>query len=114
MILSMTFAVFVLREEILTAEKAFTTIILFNILQFPLRALPESITQLTQLWVSLKRVGKFLYTSEIQSDYVFPETGSDNAIEIRDGSFYWDLDKKDDKDKKDKGKDDKKTDGKKS
>jgi len=54
----------------MTAEKAFTTILLFNILQFPIRALPESITQLTQIWVSLKRIGKFLYTSEMQTDYI--------------------------------------------
>lgn len=63
LILSATFAVFMLRGENMTAEKAFTTIILFNILQFPIRALPESITQLTQIWVSLKRIGKFLYTT---------------------------------------------------
>jgi ABC-type multidrug transport system fused ATPase/permease subunit len=78
----------------MTAEKAFTTIILFGILQFPLRALPESITQLTQIWVSLKRIGKFLYTSEIDRYYIVKGTQSDNAIEIRDGSFYWDLEKK--------------------
>ena len=86
----------------MTAAKAFTTILLFNILQFPIRALPESITQLTQIWVSLKRIGHFLYISEIKSDYVIQNTGNDNAIEIRDGSFYWDLDKKkDEKDGKD-------------
>jgi hypothetical protein len=67
---------------------------LFNILQFPIRVLPESATQLTQIWVSLKRIGSFLYTKEIQNDYIVEETHSDNAIEIRDGSFYWDLETK--------------------
>jgi len=62
LILSTTFAVFILRGEQMSAEKAFTTILLFNILQFPIRALPESVTQLTQIWVSLKRIGRFLYT----------------------------------------------------
>ncbi len=96
----------------MTAEKAFTTIILFNVLQFPLRALPESITQLTQIWVSLKRIGKFLYSEEIERYYIENQTHSENAIEIRDGTFYWELeqkkDEKDDKDNKDKKDKDKK------
>lgn len=101
LILSTTFAVFVLRGELMTAEKAFTTIILFNILQFPIRALPESITQLTQIWVSLKRIGRFLYTTEIEDYYIVSQTRSSlNAIEIRNGSFYWDLEKKKEEEKK--------------
>lgn len=107
LILTSTFAAFVLRGEEMTAEKAFTTILLFNILQYPIRALPDSIVQLTQIWVSLKRIGRFLYTDEIKSDYIMNETGSDNAIEIRDGSFYWDLEKKKDEDAKE-SKEDKK------
>lgn len=53
-----------------------------------------------------------MYTDEIDRYYITKGTQSDNAIEIRDGSFYWDLDKKEDKDKKD-GKKDKKEEGEK-
>lgn len=51
----------------------------------------------------MKRIGKFLYASEIESYYIVSGTRSPNhAIEIRDGSFYWDLEKK----KEDKNKTD--------
>lgn len=54
-----------------------------------------------------------MYTDEIDRYYITKGTQSDNAIEIRDGSFYWDLDKKEDKDKKDGKKEDKKEEGEK-
>lgn len=65
LILSTTFTVLLLRGEELTAEKAFTTIILFNLLQFPISALPEAISELIQMWASIKRISKFLYEPEI-------------------------------------------------
>lgn len=95
LILSITFGLYtVISSEDITAEKAFTTIILFNILQWPLQGLPQSLSQLTQIWVSLKRIATFLYTKEIDREYIREGTQSGNAIEIRDGSFYWDLEKK--------------------
>lgn len=91
LILSMTFTVFLLRGEELTAEKAFTTIILFNILQFPISALPDSVAQLIQMWASMKRIGKFIYQPEMNRDYIRASCKESNAIEIQDGSFYWEL-----------------------
>jgi hypothetical protein len=35
---------------------------LFNILQLPIGALPDTMTNLIQIWVSIKRIEKFLYT----------------------------------------------------
>uniref|UniRef100_A0A673BAH3 ATP-binding cassette, sub-family C (CFTR/MRP), member 2 n=1 Tax=Sphaeramia orbicularis TaxID=375764 RepID=A0A673BAH3_9TELE len=75
-----TFAVFVAvsEENLLTAEKAFTSISLFNILRFPLAMLPMLIAAIVQTSVSKKRLEKFLGGEELESDIV-----------IRDGSFAW-------------------------
>ena len=51
--------------------------------------------------MSLKRIGRFLYTTEIEDYYIVSQTRSPlNAIEIRNGSFYWDLEKKKEEEKK--------------
>uniref|UniRef100_A0A3Q3BEI2 ATP binding cassette subfamily C member 2 n=1 Tax=Kryptolebias marmoratus TaxID=37003 RepID=A0A3Q3BEI2_KRYMA len=65
-----TFAVFVSvsSDNILTAEKAFTSISLFNILRFPLAMLPMLIASLTS--VSKKRLEKFLGGDDLESDIV--------------------------------------------
>uniref|UniRef100_A0A4W4G3P7 ATP-binding cassette, sub-family C (CFTR/MRP), member 2 n=1 Tax=Electrophorus electricus TaxID=8005 RepID=A0A4W4G3P7_ELEEL len=57
-----TFAVFVSvsPDNVLDAEKAFTSISLFNILRFPLAMLPMLISSLVQTVVSKKRLEKFL------------------------------------------------------
>uniref|UniRef100_A0AAQ4R4F2 ATP-binding cassette, sub-family C (CFTR/MRP), member 2 n=1 Tax=Gasterosteus aculeatus aculeatus TaxID=481459 RepID=A0AAQ4R4F2_GASAC len=65
-----TFAVFVgvSPDNVLTAEKAFTSISLFNILRFPLAMLPMLIAAITT--VSRKRLEKFLSGEDLESDIV--------------------------------------------
>uniref|UniRef100_A0A671YDR5 ATP-binding cassette, sub-family C (CFTR/MRP), member 2 n=1 Tax=Sparus aurata TaxID=8175 RepID=A0A671YDR5_SPAAU len=67
-----TFAVFVgvSSDNVLTAEKAFTSISLFNILRFPLAMLPMLIAAIVQTSVSRKRLEKFLGGDDIDSDIV--------------------------------------------
>uniref|UniRef100_A0A3B5LYX7 ATP-binding cassette, sub-family C (CFTR/MRP), member 2 n=1 Tax=Xiphophorus couchianus TaxID=32473 RepID=A0A3B5LYX7_9TELE len=84
-----TFAVFVgvSSNNILTAEKAFTSISLFNILRFPLAMLPMLIASITA--VSKKRLEKFLGGDDLDSDIVRHDP---SAINISDGSFAWEKD----------------------
>uniref|UniRef100_A0A8D0A0B3 ATP-binding cassette, sub-family C (CFTR/MRP), member 2 n=1 Tax=Sander lucioperca TaxID=283035 RepID=A0A8D0A0B3_SANLU len=67
-----SFAVFVgvSPSNILTAEKAFTSISLFNILRFPLAMLPMLIAAIVQTAVSKKRLEKFLGGEDLESDVV--------------------------------------------
>uniref|UniRef100_A0A8C4ENZ2 ATP-binding cassette, sub-family C (CFTR/MRP), member 2 n=1 Tax=Dicentrarchus labrax TaxID=13489 RepID=A0A8C4ENZ2_DICLA len=67
-----TFAVFVgvSSDNVLTAEKAFTSISLFNILRFPLAMLPMLIAAMVQTTVSRKRLEKFLGGEDLDSDIV--------------------------------------------
>uniref|UniRef100_A0A3P8P9G3 ATP-binding cassette, sub-family C (CFTR/MRP), member 2 n=1 Tax=Astatotilapia calliptera TaxID=8154 RepID=A0A3P8P9G3_ASTCA len=65
-----TFAIFVSvsNDNVLTAERAFTSISLFNILRAPLAMLPMLIASITA--VSKKRLEKFLAGEDIDSDIV--------------------------------------------
>jgi uncharacterized RDD family membrane protein YckC len=56
MIVAFTFLVYVTLGNEITPAKAFFTIIIFNILQSPIRSLPGSISNIIQIWSSVKRV----------------------------------------------------------
>uniref|UniRef100_A0A8C2FIF7 Uncharacterized protein n=1 Tax=Cyprinus carpio TaxID=7962 RepID=A0A8C2FIF7_CYPCA len=64
-----TFAVFVSvsPDNILDAEKAFTSISLFNILRFPLAMFPQLISIMVQTAVSKKRLEKFLSGDDLDT-----------------------------------------------
>lgn len=83
LIVSFTFLVYISLGNEITAAKAFFTIIIFNILQSPIRLLPSAITELVQIWSSIKRIEKFLVGSEMDKQCVeeFNEGGK-VAIEI--------------------------------
>ncbi|XP_043991808.1 ATP-binding cassette sub-family C member 2-like [Gambusia affinis] len=89
-----TFAVFVAvsSDNILTAEKAFTSISLFNILRQPLSMLPMLIASIVQTTVSKKRLEKFLGGDDLESDIVCHDPSFNSAVSICDGSFAWEKD----------------------
>ncbi|XP_063347264.1 ATP-binding cassette sub-family C member 2-like [Pelmatolapia mariae] len=89
-----TFAVFVSvsNDNVLTAEKAFTSISLFNILRFPLAMLPMLIASIVQTAVSKKRLEKFLAGEDIDSDIVRQDPSFNTAVSVCDGSFAWEKD----------------------
>ncbi|XP_070696945.1 ATP-binding cassette sub-family C member 2 [Pempheris klunzingeri] len=86
-----SFAVFVgvSSENVLTAEKAFTSISLFNILRFPLAMLPMLIAAIVQTTVSRKRLEKFLGGEDLESDIVRHDPSFASAVSVCDGSFAW-------------------------
>ncbi|KAM7408746.1 hypothetical protein PAMA_002464 [Pampus argenteus] len=86
-----TFAVFVgvSPNNVLTAEKAFTSISLFNLLRFPLAMLPMLIAGMVQTTVSKKRLEKFLGGDDLESGTVRHDPSFNSAISIHDGSFAW-------------------------
>ncbi|XP_068007071.1 ATP-binding cassette sub-family C member 3 isoform X2 [Melanerpes formicivorus] len=87
-----TFAVYVLVDEknILDAEKAFVSLSLFNILKFPLTMLPQVISSLVQISVSLKRIQQFLSHDELDPNCVERKAiAPGNAISVIHGTFSW-------------------------
>ncbi|XP_038152402.1 canalicular multispecific organic anion transporter 1-like isoform X1 [Cyprinodon tularosa] len=89
-----TFAVFVAvsSDNMLTAEKAFTSISLFNILRNPLSMLPMLIASIVQTIVSKKRLERFLGGDDLRNDIVRHDPSFNSAVSICDGSFAWEKD----------------------
>ncbi|XP_017570742.1 canalicular multispecific organic anion transporter 1 [Pygocentrus nattereri] len=86
-----TFAVFVSvgTDNILDAEKAFTSISLFNILRFPLAMLPMLISSMVQTIVSKKRLEKFLGGEDLDMMAVQHDSSFRTAVTVSNGSFAW-------------------------
>nr|XP_055026726.1 ATP-binding cassette sub-family C member 2-like isoform X1 [Misgurnus anguillicaudatus] len=89
-----TFGVFVAvsPSNILDAEKAFTSISLFNILRFPLVMLPQLISIMVQTSVSNKRLEKFLSGDDLDLNAVSRDNTYDAAVSISDITYAWDKD----------------------
>jgi len=88
-----TFATYVLSsdENVLTSEKAFTALALFNILRFPLSMLPMMITSAVQANVSIQRINKFMRSAELDPEAVDRSKGEGPAVEVSGASFRWDV-----------------------
>ncbi|XP_029962097.1 LOW QUALITY PROTEIN: canalicular multispecific organic anion transporter 1-like [Salarias fasciatus] len=89
-----SFAVFVgvSPVNVLTPEKAFTSISLFNILRFPLAMLPMIIASIVQTTVSKKRLEKFLSGEDIEAGAVQHNSSFKTAVSVCDGTFAWERD----------------------
>uniref|UniRef100_A0A182Y9Z9 ABC-type glutathione-S-conjugate transporter n=2 Tax=Anopheles stephensi TaxID=30069 RepID=A0A182Y9Z9_ANOST len=85
-----SFAVFVMidEENVLDPQTAFVALALFNILRFPLAMFPMMITFAMQAWVSIKRIDKFMNSEELDPNNV-THNKSENALELKDGTFSW-------------------------
>jgi hypothetical protein len=56
LILSLTFITYILLGNEMSSEVAFTTIMIFTTLQYPIRLLPTSISSIVQMVTSIKRI----------------------------------------------------------
>jgi ATP-binding cassette subfamily C (CFTR/MRP) protein 1 len=73
----------------LDAARAFTSIALFNVMQFPFVFLPMGISQYSQSLVSCKRILEFFDADELES-YLLTDSGSDGAVlEMENASLGW-------------------------
>ncbi|KAL6072198.1 hypothetical protein STEG23_017179, partial [Scotinomys teguina] len=89
-----TFSVYVLVDSnnVLTAEKAFTSITLFNILRFPLTVLPMVTSSMLQASVSVERLEKYLGGDDLDTSAIRHVCNSDKAVQFSDATFTWDQD----------------------
>ncbi|XP_004749563.1 ATP-binding cassette sub-family C member 2 isoform X1 [Mustela putorius furo] len=89
-----TFSVYTLVDSnnILDAEKAFTSITLFNILRFPLSMFPMVISSILQASVSRDRLEKYLGGDDLDTSAIRHDCHFDKAVQFSEASFTWDQD----------------------
>ncbi|XP_034519018.1 canalicular multispecific organic anion transporter 1 [Ailuropoda melanoleuca] len=89
-----TFSVYTLVDSnnILDAEKAFTSITLFNMLRFPLSMFPMVISTVLQASVSRDRLEQYLGGDDLDTSAIRHDRNSDKAVQFSEAFFTWDLD----------------------
>ncbi|KAL5564697.1 hypothetical protein UlMin_027861 [Ulmus minor] len=77
----------------LESGKILSALATFRILQDPIYNLPDTISMIAQIKVSLDRISSFLHLDDLQADVIekLPRGSSDTSIEITNGNFSWDL-----------------------
>lgn len=88
--------IFSSRDNILTPEKAFVSISLFSIIQFPINMIPNLINFFILAHVALKRINRFMNAEELIK-YVSNDFDAENAVSVTGKAmFTWDLEKEGD------------------
>ncbi|CAG2109404.1 unnamed protein product [Medioppia subpectinata] len=86
-----SFTTFVLMDSsnVLTPQKAFVSLSLFNQLRFPLNLLPRLISFYAMFSVSIKRINKYMSGDEIDSQSISHDMNNKDAIVVENASFSW-------------------------
>ena len=84
--------VYLSSDNVLTAETVFVSVSLFNIMRTPITLLPSCLMDVIKLFVSVKRVNRFLNAEELETkDDDSPAMDKQSsAVEVEDATFYWD------------------------
>ncbi|KAI0760574.1 multidrug resistance-associated ABC transporter [Fomes fomentarius] len=81
----------VVRKQVLTPSIAFTSISVFNEMKFALNALPETLINMLQSAVSLRRIEKYLHGAEVTP--VPPLDGNAHPIALQSATITWPQDR---------------------
>eukprot|EP00026_Physarum_polycephalum_P000563 Phypoly_transcript_00564.p1 GENE.Phypoly_transcript_00564~~Phypoly_transcript_00564.p1 ORF type:complete len:1454 (+),score=273.03 Phypoly_transcript_00564:76-4437(+) len=87
-----SFTAYALMGKTLTAESAFASVAVFNILRQPLAQFPNVVSGFMEAQVSIARLEKFFASEELDPDAVSSDTlpeNSDIAVRVTGGSFKW-------------------------
>ncbi|XP_073148828.1 ABC transporter C family member 4 [Henckelia pumila] len=91
-IAAITFGVAILFGVPLSVSTVFTTTSLLKMLQEPIRTFPQSLISLSQAWISLERLDRFMISKELLEKSVerVENCDGDVAVEVENGTFSWD------------------------
>ncbi len=90
-----TFSLYALISDSFSAETAFTALALFNIIRFPMQALPSVISSTIEAYVSLGRIQGFLLKPDLDPNAVTVAAAgaaaqsAEYAVEIQNATFRW-------------------------
>ncbi|XP_078079204.1 ATP-binding cassette sub-family C member 2 [Mustelus asterias] len=79
-------------NNVLSAEKAFTSISLFNIMRFPLMMVPLLISSMVQAGVSCRRLERFLGGDNLDTSAIQQDPSYESAVSFSDATFSWNKD----------------------
>ncbi|KFV74610.1 Canalicular multispecific organic anion transporter 1, partial [Dryobates pubescens] len=89
-----SFAVYVLVDEnnVLDAQKAFTSISLFNVLRFPMSMLPLVLSSVVQANVSKARLERYLSGEDLDTSAIYHNPIAGSAVRFSEATFSWQQD----------------------
>nr|APD26520.1 ATP-binding cassette transporter subfamily C member 1 X4 protein [Brachionus koreanus] len=89
-----SFGIFVFINDAsnLTAETAFVSLSLFNSMRHPLAMLPNTISNIIQANISVKRISTFLLKEEIDQSSIIADKSIDFSVYLKECTFGWDYD----------------------
>ncbi|XP_052533779.1 ATP-binding cassette sub-family C member 2 isoform X2 [Tympanuchus pallidicinctus] len=89
-----SFAVYVLVDEnnVLDAQKAFTSISLFNVLRYPMAMLPLVLSSLVQTNVSKVRLERYLGGEDLDTSAIHHDSIPGSAVRFSEATFTWEQD----------------------
>lgn len=77
-------------NHVLDASKIFVSMSLFGLMRLPLTIFPWALTETIKLFVSLKRINKFLNAEEMDPDAISHELKDEsNMVELKDATLAW-------------------------
>ncbi|XP_013179394.1 PREDICTED: multidrug resistance-associated protein 7 [Papilio xuthus] len=93
LVAALTLGTHALRLQPLDAPTVFTTVALINMLIAPLNAFPWVLNGLTEAWVSIKRIQKFLDLPDMDSDRYYDRVNTnhdeDKILIFKNATFTW-------------------------
>uniref|UniRef100_A0A8C9FEH0 Uncharacterized protein n=1 Tax=Pavo cristatus TaxID=9049 RepID=A0A8C9FEH0_PAVCR len=89
-----SFAVYILVDEnnVLDAQKAFTSISLFNVLRFPMAMLPLVLSSMVQTNVSKERLERYLGGEDLDTSAIHHDSIPGSAVRFSEATFTWEQD----------------------
>ena len=82
--------VWVYPDRVLTADKIFVCLSLFNIMRIPLTLFPWALIETVKLFVSFNRINKFLNAEELARTVESTSgAGEEEAIKVENATFTW-------------------------
>jgi ABC-type multidrug transport system fused ATPase/permease subunit len=79
-------------NNVLTAEKIFGTVAIFNVVRIPMNQFPRFLMEAIKLYVSIQRIDNFLSCTDLEQKTNYHTTESSNstaAVTIKNASFTW-------------------------
>merc|ERR1719410_2373751 len=89
-----TFATYTMTGGKLDADKAFTSIVLFNLLRFPLAMLPRCVSMIVELNIALGRINRCLEADELPETKIKDRRVQNILLGMRNANMFWDDDMK--------------------